>query len=395
MRGRGSPRAASGPARSRRPRGSGRGSCPAPRPPAGGARPGRAAGSAPARLRRRPAARRRSTPAWPTQVVSTGGPDELHRVVDREHRGDRAAGGVEVEVDRRVGALGLEVQQLGDDRVGDAVVDLGAEVDDPVGEQPAVDVDGPLAARRSAGRRRGSCSCSSRDPQPDRRGDARGRTSSTRRRRRGRRSRSRSASSALNQRSRRESRSTVSTGWPVSSAISASTVSRVWRRSSAWISMSIAVPPMPAEPWCSRTRACGSAYRLPGVPADSRNCPALAAIPIASVPTSLGISRITSRIASIAEHRAAGGVDPEADVGARVLGREQQQLVHSRLPLPSSSASPSTTMRWCSSWRVSSSSSRCRSSCVHGDRPRYVDRRACCPQRICLQQRAVSSPGAS
>ena len=58
--------------------------------------------------------------------------------------------------------------------------------------------------------------------------------------------------------------------------------------------MSAAVPPIPAEPWCIRTCACGRANRLPGVPAQSRNCPMLAASPMASVLTSLGISRIVS-----------------------------------------------------------------------------------------------------
>ena len=43
------------------------------------------------------------------------------------------------------------MEELGDDGVGDPVVDAGAEVDDPVGEQPAVDVDGPLAVA-AAGR---------------------------------------------------------------------------------------------------------------------------------------------------------------------------------------------------------------------------------------------------
>ena len=58
--------------------------------------------------------------------------------------------------------------------------------------------------------------------------------------------------------------------------------------------MSIAVPPIPAEPWCIRIRLCGSANRLPGVPADSRNCPMLAASPMARVATSFGISRMVS-----------------------------------------------------------------------------------------------------
>src|SRR5437667_211633 len=52
-----------------------------------------------------------------------------------------------------------------------------------------------------------------------------------------------------------------------------STVSTVCRRSSAWTSMSTALPPIPAEPRCIRIRACGSAYRLPLVPAESRICP--------------------------------------------------------------------------------------------------------------------------
>ena len=67
------------------------------------------------------------------------------------------------------------------------------------------------------------------------------------------------APSASNQRSRRESRSTVAMSWPVSSATRLSTVSRVCRRSSAWMAMSIAVPPMPADPWCSSTFECGRA----------------------------------------------------------------------------------------------------------------------------------------
>ena len=43
-----------------------------------------------------------------------------------------------------------------------------------------------------------------------------------------------------------------------------------------------------------RTWACGKLNRLPGVPAHSRNWPMLAARPMASVLTSLGMSRIVS-----------------------------------------------------------------------------------------------------
>ena len=41
----------------------------------------------------------------------------------------------------------LQVDQLRDQRVGDARVDGGAEVDDPLGEQVRVDVHDPVAAR--------------------------------------------------------------------------------------------------------------------------------------------------------------------------------------------------------------------------------------------------------
>src|SRR5215831_1083506 len=111
-----------------------------------------------------------------------------------------------------------------------------------------------------------------------------------------------------------------STGWPVSSAIRPSTVSTMCRRSLAWISISAALPPMPAEPRCMRMRACGSANRLPLVPAESRNCPALQASPSASVETSHGTSRMTSRMASM------DGTDPQGDVGAGILGGEREQL---------------------------------------------------------------------
>jgi hypothetical protein len=102
--------------------------------------------------------------------------------------------------------------------------------------------------------------------------------------------------------------------------------------------MSIAVPPIPADPWCSRIRACGRACRLPGAPADSRNCPALAAIPIASVATSLGISRITSRMASIAD------TDPPGELIQRLMSvrlssaDSSSSWCISRLPLSSSRA---------------------------------------------------------
>jgi hypothetical protein len=47
---------------------------------------------------------------------------ELHGVVHREQGGHVAAGRVDVEVHRAVHVLALEVEQLGDDQVGDALV---------------------------------------------------------------------------------------------------------------------------------------------------------------------------------------------------------------------------------------------------------------------------------
>ena len=47
-----------------------------------------------------------------------------------------------------LGVLGLEVQELGDDEVGDLVVDLLAEEDDALAQEQRVDVEGALAARR-------------------------------------------------------------------------------------------------------------------------------------------------------------------------------------------------------------------------------------------------------
>ena len=58
--------------------------------------------------------------------------------------------------------------------------------------------------------------------------------------------------------------------------------------------MSAAVPPMPPDGWCIMIRACGSAYRLPLVPAQSSSWPIDAAMPIATVATSLSMNCIVS-----------------------------------------------------------------------------------------------------
>ena len=66
--------------------------------------------------------------------------DVLHRVVDRRHRRERAAGAVDVHDDVAVGVHALEHEQLGHDVIRRRVVDLHAEEDDAVFEQLRVRV---------------------------------------------------------------------------------------------------------------------------------------------------------------------------------------------------------------------------------------------------------------
>ena len=70
----------------------------------------------------------------------------LHGVVDREARIDGAARRVDVDRDVLVGILRFQVDQLGDDEVGDLVVDRRAEEDDALVEQARIDVERALAA---------------------------------------------------------------------------------------------------------------------------------------------------------------------------------------------------------------------------------------------------------
>src|SRR4029453_7450408 len=59
---------------------------------------------------------------------------------------DDAPGRIDVQVDVLVRVIGLEEEQLGDDDVGDIVIDRGSQEHDPVHEEPREDVVGPLAA---------------------------------------------------------------------------------------------------------------------------------------------------------------------------------------------------------------------------------------------------------
>src|SRR5919201_1453050 len=75
------------------------------------------------------------------------GLDELHRVVDREPVVHGAARRVDVDRHVLVGVLRLQVEELGDDQVGDLVVDWGSEEDDALVQESRVDVERALAAR--------------------------------------------------------------------------------------------------------------------------------------------------------------------------------------------------------------------------------------------------------
>mmetsp|Transcript_11770 Transcript_11770/g.17156 ORF Transcript_11770/g.17156 Transcript_11770/m.17156 type:complete len:283 (+) Transcript_11770:105-953(+) len=67
--------------------------------------------------------------------------DEFHGVVDGEAGGDGSTGGVDVEGDVLVGIFVGEVEELGDENVGDFVVDVGSEEEDAVFEEARDYVD--------------------------------------------------------------------------------------------------------------------------------------------------------------------------------------------------------------------------------------------------------------
>ena len=61
---------------------------------------------------------------------------KLHRVVNRQPGGDRAARRVDVNVDVLLAVLHLQEEHLGDDQICDVIVDRCANENDPVLEQP-------------------------------------------------------------------------------------------------------------------------------------------------------------------------------------------------------------------------------------------------------------------
>src|SRR4051812_24390841 len=145
------------------------------------------------------------------------------------------------------------MEQLGHHDVGDAVVDLGAHEDDPLLQQPAVDVEAALAGGRpldDVGNRVAA------HRRPTFRSTPTGLTSVSVLTTRSTMPYA-AASSALSQRSRSLSRVICSTLWPVCSACSSLTRRLTAWRLAAWTSTSAAVPWIPADGWCIMIRALG------------------------------------------------------------------------------------------------------------------------------------------
>src|SRR5690606_14742135 len=76
------------------------------------------------------------------------GLDILHGVVDGQTGGHAAAGRVDVQLDVLVRVFRFQKQQLGNDIVGDVIVDGKPQKHDAFLEHLGIDVVGPLAAAR-------------------------------------------------------------------------------------------------------------------------------------------------------------------------------------------------------------------------------------------------------
>ena len=74
--------------------------------------------------------------------------DELHGVVDGQAGGDGAARRVDVERDVLFRIFALEKEHLGDDKIGDLIVDGGTKKDNVIAQQTGINVVGALAPAR-------------------------------------------------------------------------------------------------------------------------------------------------------------------------------------------------------------------------------------------------------
>ena len=83
--------------------------------------------------------------AVPTQMVETWGVDQAHGVQDGEARGYVAARAVDIEADVAVPIFAFQVEELGDDDVGDLIGDGRAQINDALTEEQRIDVEGALA----------------------------------------------------------------------------------------------------------------------------------------------------------------------------------------------------------------------------------------------------------
>ena len=68
------------------------------------------------------------------------GPDEGHGVENRQAGGDGAAGRIDVDRNILFRIFRFQEQQLGDDQIGDLVVNRSAQKDDVLFQQPGIDV---------------------------------------------------------------------------------------------------------------------------------------------------------------------------------------------------------------------------------------------------------------
>src|SRR5689334_5092936 len=74
------------------------------------------------------------------------GTDELHRVIDRHAGGNRAARRVDININVLLRILSFEEEQLGDDQVGDLIVNWRTQKNDVVFQESRVDVERPFTA---------------------------------------------------------------------------------------------------------------------------------------------------------------------------------------------------------------------------------------------------------
>ena len=74
--------------------------------------------------------------AWPIQTV--------HGIIHRHAGSNNTSGGINVKIDILVRIFGFEKQKLGDQEIGNLIVDGGSQKDDPILQEPGVNIISPL-----------------------------------------------------------------------------------------------------------------------------------------------------------------------------------------------------------------------------------------------------------